>query len=131
MPATASPKTDRKSPANGGHLLESLSGRPQQVAKMMTRASEIIAESAKDIWSKEIELLRLEAEQMPRIFSPAKQDGSIGGLATDYYARWHDGAEKLLARMRSRNDAALKCGWDLLALYSEALKGPGKSAADQ
>lgn len=106
-------------------FLGGLAQMPQLNIKMLTRANEIMTEAAKAIWSSEVELLRLEAEEGAKLLPFA---GRVGDPA-DAYTQWHESSEKILSQMRGMSDQMRKCGWELFQLYAENAKPNGKAVA--
>lgn len=84
-------------------------------AELFARTSEILSSAATDIWSGEVELLRLEAEQASRSFLPFRGDGD----GKDRVEQWHAGAEKIINQMRTVSDSMRDCSWKLFGLYSQ------------
>ena len=89
---------------------------------LIARAGEILSDAATEVWSRELELMRLEAELATRSFMPLHANGSD---TKNKVEEWQDGAEKVIAQMRSVSDSLRDCSWKLFELYSKnALQAP-------
>lgn len=111
----------RPFPDNFLNLIPNFIGAERNNAEVLARANQIVADTTKAIWSREIELMRLETEQLVKMVQPVKTDGDFGKLVADYYDKWHEGSEKTIAEMREVSDLIRDCGWRLLDLYSDSL----------
>lgn len=125
MPATS--KTEHSTPFTAP-FFKGLAHMPQLNTQMLTRANEIVSEAAKTIWSGEVELVRLEAEEGAKLMALARPAGDPGKLTAETFTQWHRSSEKILTQMREVGDAMRKCGWDLFDLYAESMKPNGKAA---
>lgn len=86
---------------------------------LIARTGEILSDAATQIWTREIELLRLETELAARSLLPLHADGA-DKLPVE---QWQDSAGKIINQMREVGDAVRDCGWRLFDLYSQnALK---------
>lgn len=89
---------------------------------IISKANQIVSDSMKTIWAKEVELAKLETEQAAKLFMPPKRNGDAREAATEYCSQLHEGSEKIVAEMRSLGDAMRDCGWQLFDLYAESFK---------
>ncbi len=83
---------------------------------LVTRTGEILSTAATDIWSAEVELMRLEAELASRSLLPVNPNGANG---KDHVEQWRDGAEKVINQVRAVGDTMRDCSWKLFELYSQ------------
>jgi Phasin protein len=88
---------------------------------LITRANEMMVNTARAVWESEMELLRLESEQFAKTLVPLKLGSDPAAAASVYCAQWQEGSEKLLNQMRTVSDLVRKCGWDLFQIYQESL----------
>lgn len=89
---------------------------------LITRANEVMANTARAVWESEMELFRLESEQVAKTLVPLKLGEDPTAVASAYCEQWQEGSEKLLNHMRTVGDLVRKCGWDLFHIYRESLK---------
>lgn len=83
----------------------------------MTRASEILAQSAKAVWDNEVEMFKLESENARQSFTPngAAPGASFSGLMGQIQRN----TEATIGRMRAINDIVRDCEWQLLSLAAD------------
>ena len=89
---------------------------------LLTRTNEILSQAANYVWAGELELMRLEAEQVSKSLFPFRHNGDAGGQAADSREQWHNNAEEVIAQMRHVGDVMRNCGWQLFEVYSKSLK---------
>jgi hypothetical protein len=94
---------------------------------LVSRANEIMANTARAVWESEMELFRLESEQVARALTPLKPGDDPAATVSAHWEQWQEGSEKLLDHMRGVNDLLRKCGWDLFHVYRESLREAAKS----
>lgn len=107
-------------------LATNLSNIQEYNATVFTRACDTLTKTAQAIWDSEPELFRLESEQWLKSLAPFKA-GENGDLSA-YYSQLHDGADRMVARMRHINDLAWGCGWEIAAIYATGLQDFWKPA---
>jgi hypothetical protein len=110
----ANKRKEPSSPENG--LFSGFSHLTPYNSALFARTGEILSSAATEIWTGEVELLRLEAEQASRSFLPVHGDGANG---KDSAEQWHNGAEKIINQMRTVSDSMRDCSWKLFELYSQ------------
>lgn len=93
---------------------------------LITRANEVMVNAARAVWESEMELIRLESEQLTNSLVPLKLGEDPAATVSACREHWRDGSEKLLNHMRSVSDIIRKCNWDLLRIYQEGLRDAGK-----
>ncbi|MGH7118093.1 MAG: hypothetical protein ACREFP_03725 [Acetobacteraceae bacterium] len=93
---------------------------------LITRANQVMMNTARAVWTTEMELFRLASEQAAKSLAPPKLGDDPTATASDYCEQWQEGSEKLLTHMRTVNDLVRKCGWDLLQVYQESLREAAK-----
>jgi len=93
---------------------------------VITRASEVMVNTARAVWESEMELLRLESEQIAKTFIPVKLGDDPAAAVATCCEQWQEGSEKLLNHMRTVNDLVRKCGWDLFHIHQESLREAAK-----
>jgi len=110
-----------KSPPNGTNPFANFSPMAAWPdAALAVRTQEILSQTAKDVWAGQLELMRLEAEQLSKSWVPFRHYGD--GAAPASSEEWHEGAEKVIAQMRNVGDAMRNCGWQLFETYAHSLK---------
>ncbi len=92
----------------------------------VTRANEIMVHTARAVWESEMELFRLESEQVAKTLVPLKLGDDPAATAAAYSEQWHEGSEKLLNHMRTVSDLVRRCGWDLFNIYQESVREAAK-----
>lgn len=98
----------------------------QRNTAFITRANEVMAHTARAVWESEMELLRLESEQVAKTLVPLKPGDDPTATAAAYSEQWQAGSEKLLNHMRTVSDLVRKCGWDLFHIYQESVREAAK-----
>ena len=93
---------------------------------LITRANEVMVNTARAVWESEMELFRLESEQVAKTLVPLKLGNDPAATVSAYCEQWQEGSEKLLNHMRTVNDLVRKCGWDLFHIYQESLREAAK-----
>lgn len=94
---------------------------------LITRANEVMVNTARAVWESEMELFRLESEQVAKSLVPLKLGVDPTAVASAYCEQWQDSSEKLINHLRTVNDLVRKCGWDLFHIYQESLRESAKS----
>lgn len=89
---------------------------------LITRATEVMVNTARAVWESEMELFRLEFEQTAKTFAPLKLGDDPTATVSAYCEQWQEGSEKLLTHTRTVSDLVRKCGWDLFHIYRESLR---------
>lgn len=92
---------------------------------LITRANEVMVNTARAVWESEMELLRLGSEQLAHSVVPLKSEDPAAAVSA-CCEHWKEGSEKLLDHIRSVSDLIRKCSWDLLRIYQEGLRDAGK-----
>jgi len=89
---------------------------------LMTRASAVMVDTARAVWERQMELFRLESEQLANILVPFAGGEDPAAKVSAWGERWQEDSEKLINRMRAVNDIVRKCGWELFRIYQESLR---------
>jgi len=85
-------------------------------AEIMTSANEIIIETAQAIEKNQMEFLQQEAGQASKALAPIKLDSDASAAINASGKQWHANSIKLINHMRTINDLAFNCGWQLFKL---------------
>ena len=93
---------------------------------LITRANEVMLNTARAVWEREMELFWLESEQLAKTLVPSKLGDDPTKAVSACCEQWHECSEKLLNQMRSINDLVRECGWDLFHIYQESLREAAK-----
>jgi hypothetical protein len=93
---------------------------------LVTRANELIMNTARAVWESEMELFRLESGQVTKALVPLKLGDDPAATVSAYCEQWQQKSEKLLNHMRTVNDLVRKSGWDLFQIYQESLREAAK-----
>lgn len=112
------PKTGEAQSALTSNLVEV----QKRNAALITRANEVMVNTARAVWESEMELFRLESEQVAKTLVPIKIGDDPTAVVSAYCEQWQEGSEKLLSHMRTVGDLVRKCGWDLFHIYQESLR---------
>lgn len=94
---------------------------------LITRANEVMVNTARAMWESEMELFRLESEQVAKTLVPLKLGDDPTAVVSAYCEQWQDGSEKLLGHIRAVIDLVRKCGWDLFHIYQDSVRETAKS----
>lgn len=104
------------------HVPFNLLEAQERGAALFTRFNELTAKTTRAFWESQTELLRLEIEQAAKAFAPPKIDEDPGVRVSACCNQMHDQGDRIIAQMRRINDLYKDYGWQLLALYSDALR---------
>lgn len=99
-----------------------LMGAQERNTTLITRVNEMMVNTARAVWESEMELFRLESEQVAKTLVPLKLSDDPAATVSAYHEQWQEGSEKLLNHMRTVSDLVRKCGWDLFHIYQESLR---------
>lgn len=114
------PRHETKSPPNGAHPFANFSAMTAWPdAALAGRAHEILSQAAQDVWAGQLELMRLETEQISKAWFPFHHNGDGAAASSE---QWHEDAEKVITQMRSVGDAMRNCGWQLFETYANSFK---------
>ena len=116
---TKSSETQTMSPPNLVEAQERNTG-------LITRANEVMVNMARGVWESEMELFRLESEQVAKTLVPLKLGNDPTATVAAYSEQWQEGSEKLLNHMRTVSDLVRRCGWDLFHIYQESVREAAK-----
>ena len=116
---TKSSETQTMSPPNLVEAQERNTG-------LITRANEVMVNMARGVWESEMELFRLESEQVVKTLVPLKLGNDPTATVAAYSEQWQGGSEKLLNHMRTVSDLVRRCGWDLFHIYQESVREAAK-----
>ena len=119
---TQQPKTSETQTLFPPNLLEA----QERNTALITRANDVVVNTARAVWESEMELFRLESEQVAKTLVPLKLGDDPPATVSAYCEQWQEGSEKLLNHMRSVGDLVRKCGWDLFHIYQESLREAAK-----
>jgi Phasin protein len=99
----------------------------QRSADALARANEVLAAAAQALRQSQIELSRLESAQAAKLLERPKFGEDPNTVISARYDRWRDGSEQLIAHMRTINDLAHECGWQLFQICADNLRQNAKS----
>lgn len=122
MESVQRPKTSEAQPAFTPNLVEA----QERNTALITRANEVMVNTARAVWESEMELFQLESEQVARSLVPLKLGDDPAAVVSAVCEQWQERSEKLLSHMRTVGDLVRKCGWDLFHIYQESLRGAAK-----
>lgn len=115
------PRHETKSPPNRANPFANFSAMTSwpDVA-LAGRTHEILSQAAQGVWEGQLELMRLETEQISKAWFPFHHNGD--GAAAASSEQWHENAEKVITQMRNVGDAMRNCGWELFETYANSFK---------
>lgn len=114
-----------KAEATEAQFPQAFAEAQQQGTEALTRANEVLLQTAQAIWEHQVALVRLEAEQLTKLLVPPRfSDGPEA--VSNYCSQLRDSSEQLITRMRSVNDLVRGCNWQLMEIYGQ---GASRNAA--
>jgi hypothetical protein len=117
-----------RSTAPDAQSLDNFVEAQERGAALMSRANDILAKAAAEVWGRQVELLKLETEQTINAFTPPKAAENAGVSVSAYCKDQQAGADKVIAHIRDINDLMRDCSWQLFSLYAESLQRLQKQA---
>lgn len=91
----------------------------QRGIRLFSQTSELTTNALRGIFEHQTELLRLEAQQFIKAFSPITVGKDIGETIAEYYNQVHEQTDLMIDQLRQANDVIRDYGWRLLSLYAE------------
>lgn len=116
--------TQKAGDKSGSEMLFPVNLAQLQVRNLavLSEANEIILETAKAVWEKQAELLKIGSEKAGESMKLAKKETDNPNLAFSQLAEeWHQNGEKTVSRLRAINDLMRDCEWRLVSLYLDGL----------
>lgn len=90
-------------------------------ANMLTEAAELVAKTASDIVVKQVDLLRVESNEIATSAAALTAGAEPLAAAQDYAAALRSGADGALSDLRDIQDLMRGCAWGLFGLYVDAI----------
>jgi hypothetical protein len=101
-------------------------GAQERGVALFTQLNELMVKTARAVWESQTELLRLETEQATKSLFPVKIGEDPGETISAYCDQLHDRTDRMITQARRINDLYKDYGWQLFAIYSEALHQASK-----